>query len=218
MTIPEKARPANSGRRSFSGRRFQAIAWATLRARIDADAEPHEENDPGDQEVPAGVVLFGDRSHGGLGRSAAEPEVAGGILKADAILVHPEAEHGGEDQPEGHEPEEESVREPAGEQPRGSHSLALERRGGEIRAGYPLAGPAAGPVARAACLVSRPCQPRARRRPLGGIRRAHGAPRGAGPEPWSRAGHLQLGREECEGGGPPFGSPRKPVATDVRPE
>ena len=135
MTIPEKAKPCEQRATEPLGAEVPGDRVGDVEGADDADAEPHEEDDPGEQEVPAGVVLFGDRSHGGLGRSAAHPEVAGGILKADAVLVDPEAQHGGEDQPEGHEPEEQSVREPAGEQPRGSQSLALERRSGESGAG-----------------------------------------------------------------------------------
>ena len=59
----------------------------------DADAEPDEEDEPGEQEVPASVVLLCDRAHGGLGRGGADPEVACRILSRDAIRVDPEAQH-----------------------------------------------------------------------------------------------------------------------------
>ena len=50
-----------------------------------------------------------------------------------------------------------------------------------------------------------------------GSERPVSAPRGAGPEPSSRAGHLQLGREGCEGGRPSPSTSPAPECRGKRP-
>ena len=95
----------------------------------DAEREPREEDDAGDEEVPAGMAPLGDRVHRRPRRRSAEAEVARGLLEPVAIAHVPEAEHCGEDEPQRHEPEEEPVGEAAREQPGRRHPLPLEQGG-----------------------------------------------------------------------------------------
>ena len=131
----------------------------------DPHAEPDHQRDPGEQEVPACMVLRLDRVHGGLRGGAADPEVLCGVLQAHRIRVYPEAQDGREDESEGDEPEEEPVREPAGEQPGGAKSFTFERGGHERGTGKVLTRPVTRTTRAFQCFD----QPRLRRW-LGGLR------------------------------------------------
>ena len=107
----------------------------------DSDAEPDDEDDPGAEEVPAGVVLVRNCIHGRLNGRSAHPEVVRGVRGAEPIGVDPEAQQRCEHEPERHQPEEQPVGEAAGEQAGGGDPLALERKGDQIGAGNMLARP-----------------------------------------------------------------------------
>ena len=99
--LPRTRRSQRVGAEASPAEAPQATAWATIRARTTPIPNQRTSADPGEQEVPASVVLLRDRVHGGLRGRAADPEVLCGVLQALWILVHPEAQDGGEDEPRG---------------------------------------------------------------------------------------------------------------------
>ena len=107
----------------------------------DSHAEPDDEDDPGAEEVPAGVVLVRNCLHGRLNCRTAHPEVVRGVSGAEPIGVDPEAQQRCEHEPKRHQPEEEPVGEAAREQACGGDALTLERDGDQIGARNMLARP-----------------------------------------------------------------------------